>query len=181
MAQHAQRALAHLFEGVGIGGRARIAHARLHVAPPAVISAPKAHQIIAPVVIASQAHGLHHRFGPGHVERDLLQAGNLAQPPHVVRNDRMIRAQHRAELPHARGAPLDGILVKIVAERVDSVEPDKSISQLPSRSRTSMPFEESRNAPPCKRRMNVVPVDLQIAERRRRNPERVRRDCRERK
>ena len=39
----------------------------------------------------------------------------------VVGDHRMVRAQHRAELAHARGAALDAVLVEVVAEHVDAV------------------------------------------------------------
>jgi hypothetical protein len=83
-AQYMQRALRHIAQGVGLARRQRVADTRLHIAPPAVISAAKAHQVGAARVIAGKAHGLHHRFRAGHVERDLIEAGDLPEPFHVA-------------------------------------------------------------------------------------------------
>ena len=76
-AQHAQRVLRHVVQGVGLARRHRIADAGLHVAPPAVIGAAEAHQMRAARVVAREPHRLHHRLGAGHVERHLVEAGNL--------------------------------------------------------------------------------------------------------
>ena len=72
-------------------------------------------------VIAGEPDRLHHRFGARHVERDLVEPGNLAQPPHVLGDDRMVGAEHGPERMRALLADLDALLVEIVAEDVDAV------------------------------------------------------------
>ena len=108
--QHAQRILGHVLERIGLVRRHRIADARLHVAPPAVIGAAEAHQVRAARVVARQPHRLHHRLGARHVERHFVESGNLLQALHVVGDHGMIGAEHRAELAHAFGAALDASL-----------------------------------------------------------------------
>ena len=78
-AQHAQRVLGHVLQRVGLVRRQRIADARLHVAPPAVIGAAEAHQMRAPGVIAREPHRLHHGLGARHVERHFVEPGNLLE------------------------------------------------------------------------------------------------------
>ena len=46
--QHAQRLVAHVPQRVGLARRHRVADARLHVAPPAVVRAAEAHEVRAP-------------------------------------------------------------------------------------------------------------------------------------
>ena len=72
-------------------------------------------------VVARQPHRLHHGFGAGHVERDFVEPGNLAQPPHVVGDDGVIGAEHRAERMGALLGLGDALLVEVVAEDVDAV------------------------------------------------------------
>jgi hypothetical protein len=55
------------------------------------------------------------------VERDLGQARDLAQPAHVVGDQRVVGAQHRAEPPHTLGTALDALFVEVVAEHVHAV------------------------------------------------------------
>ena len=119
--QHAQRVLVHVLERVGLARRRRIADARLHVAPPAVVGAAEPHQVRAPRVIARQAHRLHHRLGPRHVERHLVEPRERAQAAHVVGDDRVVAAQHRPELAGAGAAAVHALLVEVVAEHVDAV------------------------------------------------------------
>jgi len=52
VAQDAQRILRHVLQGVGFTRPQRVAHARLHVTPPAVIGAAEPHQVRAAGVIA---------------------------------------------------------------------------------------------------------------------------------
>ncbi len=94
--QHMQRPLGHVGQRVGLVRRNRIADAGLHVAPPAVIGAGKAHQMGAAGVVAGKPHRLHHRLGAGHVERDFVEPGDLAQPLDVVGDDGVVGAEHRA-------------------------------------------------------------------------------------
>ena len=120
-AQHVQRFLGHFRKRIGLVRRQRIADARLHVAPPAVIGAAEAYQVAAPRVIAREPHRLHHRLGARHVERHLVEPGNLLDALGVLDDQRMVGAEHRAELVHARGTALDRALVEVVAEDVDAV------------------------------------------------------------
>ena len=99
--QHAQRILGHFLQRIGLVRGHRIADARLHVAPPAVIGAAEADQVGPAGVVTREPHGLHHRLRPRHVERDFVEPGNFLQAFHVVGNHRMIGAEHRAELAHA--------------------------------------------------------------------------------
>ena len=71
--------------------------------------------------VAGEPHRLHHGFGAGHVERDLVHAGQFGQPLHIVGNDRMIQAEHRAERLRAPLGGGDALLVEVVAEDVDAV------------------------------------------------------------
>ena len=119
--QHMQRPLGHVGQRIGLVRRNRIADAGLHVAPPAVIGAGETNQMRAAGVIAGKPHRLHHRFGAGHVERDLVEPGNLAQPADIVGDDGMIGAEHRAERMRARLGLGDALLVEVVAEDVDAV------------------------------------------------------------
>ena len=119
--QDMQRPLGHVGQRIGLVRRNRVADAGLHVAPPAVIGAGEAHQMRAAGVVARQPHRLHHGFGAGHVERDFVESGNLAQPLHVVGDDGVIGAEHRAERMRALFGLGDALLVEIVAEDVDAV------------------------------------------------------------
>ena len=101
--------------------RDRIADAGLHVAPPAVIAAGKAHQMRPSGVIARQPHRLHDRLGAGHVKRDFVEAGNPGEPPHVLGHHGMVGAEHRSERMGARLADLDALFIEVVAEDVDAV------------------------------------------------------------
>ena len=86
-----------------------------------MIGAGKAHQMRALGVVAGEPHRLHDRFGAGHVEGDFVEAGNLAEPAHVVGDDGMVGAEHGAERVRALLADLDALLVEVVAEDVDAV------------------------------------------------------------
>ena len=72
-------------------------------------------------VVARQPHRLHDRFGAGHVERDFVEPGNLAQPPHIVGDNWMIGSEHGAERAGALFSLGDALLVEVVAEDVDAV------------------------------------------------------------
>jgi hypothetical protein len=72
-------------------------------------------------VVARQPHRLHDRFGAGHVERDFVEPGNLAQPLHVLGDDGMVGAEHGAERVRALFGFRDALLVEVVAEDVDAV------------------------------------------------------------
>ena len=119
--QHVQRPLRHVGQRIGLVRRHRIADAGLHVAPPAVIGAGEANQMRAPGVVARQPHRLHHGFGAGHVERDLVEAGNRAQPFDVVGDDGVVGAEHGPERMRALFGLGDALLVEVVAEDVDAV------------------------------------------------------------
>ena len=120
-AQHLEGGFRHVGQRVGFVRRQRIADAGLHVAPPAVIGAAQAHEPRAPRVVAGEPHGLHHRFGARHVERDLVFAGNADKARDIVGDQRRIGAQHRPERADARGAAVHARLVEVVAEKVHAV------------------------------------------------------------
>ena len=130
LAQHAQRVVVHLLQRVGLVRGDRVADARLHVAPPAVIRAAEAHEVRAPRVIARKAHRLHHRFGAGHVERHFVETGDLSQAPDVVRHHRMQQAEHRTEVAHALGAAGETVLVEVVAEDIHAVRAGKIVGPI---------------------------------------------------
>ena len=119
--QDMQRAFGHVGQRVGLVRRNRVADAGLHVAPPAVIGACETHQMRAAGVVAREPHRLHHGFRAGHVERDFVESGNLAEAPHVVRDDGVIGTEHRAECMRPLFGLGDALLVEIVAEDVDAV------------------------------------------------------------
>ena len=113
--------LGHVLQRVGVARAHRIADARLHVAPPAVVGAAEPHEVGAARVVARQPHRLHHRLGARHVERHLVEAGDFLEPLDVVGDDRVIGAEHRAEVAHAPLPLLHALLVEVVAEHVDAV------------------------------------------------------------
>ncbi len=119
--QDAQRIVRHVLECVGLVCRQWVADTRLHVAPPAMIGAAEAHQVGPAGVVARQPHGLHHRLGARHMERHFVESGKLFQTLHVVGDDRMIRAEHRAKLADALDGASYRLLVEVVAEDIDPV------------------------------------------------------------
>ena len=86
-----------------------------------MIGAGETNQMRAPGVVARQPHRLHDRFGAGHVERDFVEPGNLAQPLHILGDDGMIGTEHGAECMGALFGFRDALLVEVVAEDVDAV------------------------------------------------------------
>ena len=86
-----------------------------------MVGAAEAHQVRTPGVVARQAHGLHHRFGAGHVEGHRIQPGDRLQPLDVARHHRVVAAKHRAERLHPRAALGDAGLVEVHAEQVDAI------------------------------------------------------------
>ena len=129
--QHPQRGVAHVPQRVGLARRDRVADARLHVAPPAVVRAAEAHEVRAPGVVAREPHRLHHRLGAGHVERHLVQPGDRAQPLDVVRDGRVIGAEDRSELARALDRALDARPVEVVSEHVDAVRAGQIVEAVP--------------------------------------------------
>ena len=119
--QDMQRPLRHVGEGIGFVRGNRIAHTWLHVTPPAMIGTCEANQMRSARMIAGKPHRLHHSFGTGHVERDFVETGNLAEPANIVRNHRMVGAEHRSQRVGALFCLGNAILVKIVAEDIDAV------------------------------------------------------------
>ncbi len=93
----------------------------LHLAPPTVVGAAEAHQVAAPGVVAGQAHGLHHGFGAGHVEGDLVESGEGPQAVHVAGGHRMVGPEHRAQVPHPGAAAFNAFLVEVVAKHIHAV------------------------------------------------------------
>ena len=72
-------------------------------------------------VISGQAHRLHHRLGARHVEGHLVLARQGLQALHVLQHARVVGPQHRTQRSSGRGTLCDALLVKVVAEQVDSV------------------------------------------------------------
>jgi hypothetical protein len=101
--------------------RQRVADARLHVPPPAVVGAAEAHEMRAAGVIAGQAYRLHDRLGARHVKRHFVEPRDRQQPANVGDGDRMIGAQHRPQIGDPLAAAGNALLVKIVTEDVDPV------------------------------------------------------------
>ena len=129
--QHAQRVLVHLAQRVGVARRHRVAHARLHVAPPAVVGPAEAHEVRAARVVAGETHRLHHGLGARHVERHLLVAGDLLQPAHVVGNRWVIGAQHGAQVGGARAALRHALLVEVDPEHVHPIGSGQVVELVP--------------------------------------------------
>ena len=130
--------------------RERVADSRLDVTPPTVVRAAKAHQVLAPGVIARQAHGLHNRLGAGHVQRYFVESGDLAQPHHVVDHDRMVGAEHRSELAHPLAAPRDALLVEVVAEQVHPVGASQVVKGIAVEiGDVGLRRDDCRKVPPC--------------------------------
>ena len=121
LAQHPQRILRHVVQGIGLARRHRIADAGLNVAPPAMVGAAETNKMRAARVIARQPHRLHHRLGAGHVERHFVESGDLPQPLDVVCDRRVIGAEHGAEVADELDPALDALLVEVVAEDVDAI------------------------------------------------------------
>ena len=121
-AQHAQRVLVHVLERVGVAGRRRIADARLHVAPPAVVGAAEAHQVRCAACDSAPA------APPASPPR----CPTCGTTPRRARRSRAAGCTLSAttgwygpstgpERAHALGAALDALLVEVVAEDVDAV------------------------------------------------------------
>ncbi len=119
--QDVQRLLRHLGERIGLVRGNRIADARLHVPPPAVIGPGKANEVRPLGVVARKPHRLHHGLGAGHMERNFVLAGNFADALYVLGDDGMIEAEHRPEVPGALLGRSDALLVEVVAEDVHAV------------------------------------------------------------
>lgn len=81
-------------------------------------------------VVARKPHRLHHRFGAGHVERDLVEARDLAEPLHVLEDDGVVGAEHRSERVRPLLGALDALLVEVVAEDVDAVGPGEIVGRV---------------------------------------------------
>jgi len=77
--------------------------------------------VAAPGVVAREAHGLHHGLGARHVERHLIQAGDLAQARDVGRHTWMVGTEHHAQPGGALQAIGHAGLVEIVAKHIDAV------------------------------------------------------------
>ena len=122
VAQHLQGVGVHFVEGERVRGRRHgVAWAGLHVIPPAVVGASKAHDFVAPGVVARQAHRLHHRLGARHMERHLVLPGDAAQPLHVVEHTRVVATQNRPQgLGHGRALG-HAVFVVIQAQQIHAV------------------------------------------------------------
>ena len=97
--------LRHVRQRVGLARRQRIADARLHVAPPAVVGAAEAHEVRAAACDSAPA------APPASPPRcrtcgTTLRRGRRSarSRSHVVGDHRVVGAEHRAEVAHALGA-----------------------------------------------------------------------------
>ena len=72
-------------------------------------------------MVTRQAHRLHHRLRPRHVERHLVQPRQRAQAAYVVRGDRVQPAQRRPEVARPDDRPVHAVLVEVIAEHVDAI------------------------------------------------------------
>ncbi len=86
-----------------------------------MIGAAEAHHMAALGVVAGEPHRLHHGFRAGHVEAHLVHARDRLEPRDIVRDDRMIGAQHRPELGDLRRPFRDHALIGVEAHQVDAV------------------------------------------------------------
>ena len=120
-AQHVQRGWVALAQRERVSCGHRVAGARLHIVPPAVVRAAKAHDLVAPGVVTRQPYRLHDRLGARHMEGHLVKPGDLTQSPQVVENAWMVGAENRAERAHGVGALVDAFFVEVVAKQIDSV------------------------------------------------------------
>ena len=82
--QYPQRGLGHVLQCVCLVRRYWIADARLHIAPPAVRGAAKAHQMGAPRMVAREPDRLHDGLRSGHVKRNFIHAGQAQQARGIV-------------------------------------------------------------------------------------------------
>ena len=119
--QHAQRTFMHVTQSVGGVCRHWVSGTGLHLVPPAMVGTTKADDVAAPGVVARKAHRLHHCFGARHVERHLIQAGNLAQPLQVVQHAGVVSPENRAQALDSLGTFFDTRFVEVVAKQVDAV------------------------------------------------------------
>src|SRR5262245_3710050 len=74
-------------------------------------------------MIAGKSYRLHHGFGAGHMERNLVQPGNLGQTFDVVHDDRVIRAKHGTKLSNAGKTALHRPFVAVMAKEIDAIRP----------------------------------------------------------
>ena len=72
-------------------------------------------------MISCEPHCLHHGFGAGHMERNFVQSRELGQALDVVRDDRVVRAQHGAKLANAGKTALHRPFVAVIAQEIDAV------------------------------------------------------------
>ena len=120
-AQHLQRTLVHVAQRVGLARRQWVARPGLHVFPPAVVGAAKAHEVLAPRVVARQAHGLHHGFGARHVKRDFVQARDGLEPRDVGQHLGVQLAKHHTECARACRTFVDAGFVELVAKEIHAI------------------------------------------------------------
>ncbi len=120
-AQHAQRLFRHFRERIGVARRDRVADARLHVAPPAVIGAREAHDVPPLGVVAGKPHRLHHGFRAGHVERHFVEPRQRPDGGDVAGDGGVIGAEHGAQRFGRTAALGHALFIEVVAEHVDAV------------------------------------------------------------
>ena len=82
-------------------------------------------------MIAREPHRLHHRLGARHMERHLVQPGDLLDAFDVVGNDRVVGAEYRPEVTHTLSATRDAVLVEVVAKQIDAVGIGNVIQDIP--------------------------------------------------
>src|SRR5262249_3919509 len=117
--QDPKRSVIHLAQRVGVAGHPRISKTGLYVVPPPVVRAREADEVRFTRVKSRKPYSLHHGLGAGHMERHLVESGNVPEAVDVLLNERMVGAKHRSELSHAFDPGVDAVFVKVVAENVD--------------------------------------------------------------
>ena len=95
-----------------------------------MIGAAEARESGASGVVLREADCLHHRFRARHVERHLVEAGNVAQPADIRIHDRMIGAENRTKIADERRALFDTFLEDVVAEQVETVRPAEVVQSV---------------------------------------------------
>jgi hypothetical protein len=93
----------------------------LHAVPPAVIRPREADDQLAARVEAGQPDRRHDRLGAAHVERHLVEPGDLTQARDVVGDDGVQRSQHGPQLAYPLEPLRHPVLVPLDARDVDPI------------------------------------------------------------
>ena len=122
VAQYAQGIGVHFIERQRVAGRRhRVARARLHIVPPAMVGTGEAHDFALAAMVARHAHRLHHRLGARHMEGDFLLTRNATQALHVIAHHRVVGAQRGPQgFGHGRAFAY-AVFVKVQTKQVDAI------------------------------------------------------------